>query len=87
MAENKQEFKVGDLVRIRGAGIAGSYCHGIYQGAVCRVLEPSTLAKHIIDVEGPYRLNGRPVRQAVSYTHLKLAKQAMRKRDEYAARR
>lgn len=87
MAKNKQEFKVGDLVRIKGSSIVGGYCHGIYQGAVCRVLGPSTLAGHIVDVIGPHTLGGAPVLQGVSRTHLQLAKQAMRKRDEYKNRR
>lgn len=87
MAKSEQEFKVGDLVRIKGYSIVGGYCHCIYQGAVCRVLGPPTLAGHVVDVIGPYTQGGAPVCQGVSRTHLKLAKQAMRKRAEYAARR
>lgn len=86
MAKNKQEFKVGDLVRIRGRTLRGGCGHGVRQGAVCRVVNPCNPLGNV-DVSGPSRYADRNTVQGVFPSHVKLAKQAMRKRDEYAARR
>lgn len=84
MAKNKREFKVGDLVRISRSsgrrcantrfGVLGEVT-GVSDGGDVQVLDDSDKAagcKH------PWWLTA---------SDLKLAKQAMRKRDEYAARR
>lgn len=82
MAENKQEFKVGDLVRVPGRTV--SVWHGFNQGAVATV-------RHIVNgvatLYGYNRVAGTDTEQELYTSTLKLAKQAMRKRDEYAARR
>ena len=79
MAKNKQEFKVGDLVRVprKTAGV----WHNVPFGMVVEVTQP---------LNGFGNVDIRSVRdtiQGIPRQHLKLAKQAMRKRDEYAARR
>lgn len=86
MAKNKQEFKVGDLVRIRGRTLRGGCGHSVRQGAVCCVINPCNSLGNV-EVSGPHRYAYLNVVQGVFPTHVKLAKQAMRKRDEYTARR
>lgn len=86
MAKNKQEFKVGDLVRVSGSTLRGGYGHAIKQGAVCRVICVRNSLGNV-DIIGPRRYTIGEVPQGVAPTHVRLAKQAMRKRDEYAARR
>ena len=85
MSKNKQEFKVGDLVRVSGHA---RYLprrnedwprHHIKSGTVCRVLHFAS--DGCVSVEAP------EWPQVVHTAQLKLAKQAMRKRGEYAARR
>lgn len=75
------KYQVGDLVRVSGHA---RYLprrhplwarHHIKSGMVCTVVGPET-------VQTP---NG--LQQTVHQDQWKLAKQAMRKRDEYAARR
>ena len=82
MAKNKQEFKVGDLVRVPGNSRSiWCYGHHLPQGSVCEVAG--------VRRGGDCDLNypGGGIGQLVHGSVLKLAKQAMRKRDEYAARR
>lgn len=85
MAKNKQEFKVGDLVRVGGHARylprrnEGWPRHHVKSGTVCRVNQ--ILWAECVLVEAP------EWPQVVHPDQLKLAKQAMRKRDEYAARR
>lgn len=86
MAKNKQEFKVGDLVRVGGHRLdlprrnPDLVRHGIRSGTVCTV-------RSGIHTDGTVWVDGPEYPQWVSCGQLKLAKQAMRKRDEYAARR
>ena len=86
MAKNKQELEVGDLVRVGGHTLAlprrnvDWTRHGIASGTVCEVLRLGM-------VDGTVEVQGPTYSQLVSPGQLKLAKQAMRKRDEYAARR
>lgn len=81
MAKNKQEFKVGDLVRVSGHALwlprrnENWARHRIKSGTVCTVAGP----EFVVLPSG--------VGQIVHPDQWKLAKQAMRKRDEYAARR
>lgn len=86
MAKNKQGFKVGDLVRIRGYTLRGGCGHHVQQGAVCRVTNPCN-SRGNVEVSGPHRYADRNIAQGVFPSHVKLAKQAMRKRDEYKNRR
>lgn len=79
MAKNKQEFKVGDLVRTPRK--AGNVWHDIPFGMVVEVVQPLNGFGNV-DVRST-----RGALQSIPRQHLKLAKQAMRKRDEYAARR
>lgn len=81
----QQVFKVGDLVRVHGRTLSG-YGHGIRQGAVCRVVIP-TSALGNVGVAGPSRCGDFEVVQGVTPSHVKLAKQATKKRDLYANRR
>lgn len=81
MAKNKQEFKVGDLVRVSGHARwlprrnENWARHHIKSGTVCTVVGPGCVA------------HPHGVQQLVHQDQWKLAKQAMRKRDEYKNRR
>lgn len=96
-----QTFKVGDLVRVNGAAFTteqreGRPRHHIKAGAVCTVV---SLGDFGLWLQGPTRkdcrpgneyLNkrvGEPIQQGVQWGQVKLAKQAMKKRAAYAARR
>lgn len=82
MHKNKQEFKVGDLVRVPGSTLG--VWHGFNQGAVVTV---HSILGGVATLYGYNRIAQTDTTQEL-YTHtLRLAKQAMRKRDEYAARR
>lgn len=74
-------YKEGDLVRISGRTHRKACGHSIPQGAVCRVLGYNSLGN--VDVAHPER----GYTQGVGESCLKLAKQAMKKHDLYAARR
>lgn len=81
MAKSKQEFKVGDLVRVSGHTFSQERRnelwprHRIKSGTVC------TVTGHgVVQTSDGHQ-------QCVVEQQWKLAKQAMRKRDEYAARR
>lgn len=82
MAKTKQEFKVGDLVRVPGR--ATSLWHGFNQGSVVTV---RGILGAVATLYGYNRVAGMHTEQELYTNTLKLAKQAMRKRDEYAARR
>ena len=81
MAKNKQEFKVGDLVRVSGHARwlprrnENWARHHIKSGTVCRVAG----SEFVVAPDG--------VGQIVHPDKWRLANQAMRKRDKYAARR
>lgn len=81
----KNQFKVGDLVRVTRHG-----AHGIKFGAVCELLSldfwgnPHNPTAHVSGTTATEWAQGG---QLVEIHALKLAKQAMRKRDEYANRR
>lgn len=82
MHKNKQEFKVGDLVRMARGTHPERTQHYHDFGVVGTVEEA-------VDRDGDYVV-AAPGRGGCMYVPdycLKLAKQAMRKRDEYAARR
>lgn len=81
MAKNKQEFKVGDLVRVSGHARhlprrnEDWARHHIKSGTVCTVAG----AGFVVAPDG--------MGQIVHTDQWKLAKQAMRERDEYKNRR
>lgn len=94
-------FKVGDLVRVQGASFNTEYTdervrHHIKPGSVCVVL---SVGPYGASISGPCRYDsrpgraslnnnvGNPIAQGVHLDQLKLAKQAMKQRDLYAARR
>ena len=83
MAKNKHAYDIGDLVRVSREVCEAR--HHLPSGVVATVRGWggwTGLAPGRVLVETPY---GDV--QSVSTKQLKLAKQAMRKRDEYAARR
>lgn len=85
MAKNKQEFKVGDLVRVARSTDPMRTQHYHDFGVVGVVAGPAD--RHgDYTVEAPAK-DGHTYQQWVPGYCLKLARQAMRKRDEYAARR
>lgn len=93
-------YKEGDLVRVQGSSFntepGDNVRHHIKAGAVCTVVRAST---HGATISGPIRKDCRPghesrnnnvgalLVQGVNLNQIKLAKQAMKKRDLYAARR
>lgn len=81
----KQTIKEGDLVRVPGkTGKTGSircYRHSLPQGSVCIV--DFVWPWGDCEVKHPAGAYGQIIHNSV----LKLAKQAMRKRDKYGARR
>lgn len=83
---NKQPFKVGDLVRMAGRTTTGACGHGFKHGQVVEVLDVDAWGNPgcpSIKVRGAGVLD-----QLVMWNHpMRLAKQAMRKRDEYLNRR
>lgn len=96
-----QTFKVGDLVRVSGAAFTGPYRDGVTRhhikaGAVCPV---TSVRDGVVGIQGPIRKDcregnehvntcvGEPIYQSVQVGQVKLAKQAMKKRAAYAARR
>lgn len=84
MAKNKQEFKVGDLVRVGRSTNPDMTMHYHDFGVVGEIAEPvDRHGDYVVDANTPDGVLG----QHVPGYCLKLAKQAMRKRDEYAARR
>lgn len=79
----KQEFKPGDLVRVPGRGSSDlCYGHDLPQGAVCEV---QRVWGSLVDLLHP--CGTKSYVQGVDSTVLKLAKQAMRKREQYENRR
>ena len=82
----KREIKDGDLVRVRGGTLEGGYGHSIKQGAVCEVIR-TVNGLGFVDIKGPRRFGTGDVLQGVDINHLKLAKQAMNKREQYSERR
>lgn len=82
MAKNKQELKVGDLVRVPGR--TTSMWHGFNQGSITAV---RGICGGVATLYGYNRVAGMDTEQELYTNTLKLAKQAMRKRDAYAARR
>lgn len=94
-------YKAGDLVRVEGSSFAKPsrgepVRHHIKAGAVCTVIRVNSTVLWVI---GPIRRDCRPgheslnghvgeiIQQGVHISQVKLAKQAMKKRDLYAARR
>lgn len=83
------QYKVGDLVRVHAHRV-DEHPHGIPSGAVCEVValwgwggkDPARLLVRLPSWEG-----GAHLEQSVRLTSIKPAKQAMRKRDQYANRR
>lgn len=84
MHKNKQEFKVGDLVRMARGTHPERTQHYHDFGVIGTVEEAEDRYGDYV-VVAPGR--GGMLAQLVPDYCLKLAKQAMRKRDEYAARR
>lgn len=79
------QYKVGDLVRVKRHG-----SHGVKFGAVCELTSLdfwSSPENPTPAVQGVIMAGWNQDEQLVSMSELKLAKQAMRKRDEYANRR
>lgn len=77
------KFKAGDLVRVPGRSTSRlCYGHGHPQGAVCLVVEGPSL-----DGDFEVRHPSGDFTQLIHGSVLKLAKQAMRKRDQYQDRR
>ena len=84
MAKNKREFKVGDLVRVGRSTNPDLTMHYHDFGVVGVITDPEDRhGDYCVDANTPDGVLG----QHVPGYCLKLAKQAMRKRDEYAARR
>ena len=83
MAKNKQEFKVGDLVRISRS--SRRRCADTQFGMLGEVVGVSGGCVQVLDDHD--KAAGRKCPWYLTASDLKLAKQAMRKRDEYAARR
>ena len=86
MSKSKQEFKVGDLVRVPGVDSCGTW-HAFYAGQVVEVCDVDRDYPGQVGMVGASKRHGSVVDQGLDRSHLKLAKQAMRKRDEYATRR
>lgn len=93
-------IQVGDLVRVSGASFMLPHTddtvrHHIKPGAVCVVhsigwdgsLGITGPTRHDSRPHGTNKRVGEPISQTALMGQVKLAKQAMRKRDEYAARR
>lgn len=81
----KHEYEVGDLVRVKRHG-----SHGVKFGAVCELTSLNFWAnpdRGDPAVQGPIQAGWNQDQQILSYRDIKPAKQAMRKRDEYANRR
>lgn len=79
------QLKVGDLVRVKRHG-----SHGVKFGAVCELTSLdywSEPANPSPCVQGCIMPSWNQDQQLVKLCDLKLAKQAMRKRDEYTNRR
>lgn len=84
------KLRAGDIVRIKGRSKEGGYSHGFKSGQLVAVVVEHDHGG-LVDVVGAHTAGcyptGNRIRQTVAVTHLKLAKQAMRKRAQYAARR
>lgn len=76
------KYQVGDLVRVSGRTHPRGFMHGLPQGSVCQVLGYNSLGN--LELRHPSRPG---LAQGVGPQCVKLAKQAMKKRDLYAARR
>ena len=74
------ELKVGDLVRVPGNTVKGACRHSLPQGSVVEVVRVGHDYADMKNHAGTYT-------QGCAIECLKLAKQAMRKRDKYEARR
>lgn len=88
---SKHEFKVGDLVRVQGAARhlprrhPNDIRHNLKAGAVAVVMEID--ADGDVWVRGPSDYDGKTLMQVMRPSQVKLAKQAMKKRAAYGARR
>ena len=82
----KQEFKPGDLVRVPGRTEYLCFSHDLPQGSVCEVARVLDYSDYLL-VELRHPCGRKQYTQAVNSPVLKLAKQAMRKREQYGNRR
>lgn len=78
----REQLKAGDLVRAPARSTKGQCCAGFRQG---QVVEVRGVEGRVIALHGSY--SGLLLDQWVECSELKLAKQAMKKRDQYASRR
>ena len=83
----KREIKVGDLVRVPGSLACGTW-HGYHAGQVVEVVDLDVAYPGQVQMRGVGRSHGDAViDQGMHKRHLKLAKQAMNKREQYSERR